>query len=617
MKILLTAIHSRFSQVSLAIPYLFANIDSKFDKNIIEFNINMEIDSILKTIISQNADIVCFSCYIWNIDITLQICDVLKKILPNTIIVLGGPEVSYNCREILENNYIDYIISGEGDISFAKLVNAIDSKDYYPDIDGLCYKKDKNLIIKSPAVVENLDCLKLPWTDRLINKDKNFIYYETSRGCPFSCRYCISGISNDVRNYSIQNVKKIIDIIVNYDFSTFRCIDRTFNLDINRAITILEYILQKRRPNQLFQFEIKADLLNDDFFEFLKKIPKGVFQFEIGVQSLDENVLKTSGRKENLEKLYDNMKKIINSKKIYEHIDLIIGLPNEKFYNFKFAINKILNLMPHKLQINTLKLLKGSYFYENKEKFNIIAWNKAPYEVIKTVSMSIEQISYFDDISKMINIFYNSEYIFNTLRYIADNYGIFDFFDEILKFFKLNGLKFHSVSRINVFRIVYQVIKQNKNYNFNELSNILNMDFVESSKDFKANDIERIANESFLNKIDNNVINTKNTNFDNINNVDNIDFNSNARFKLSKTVFIYDKIKFPKEIPNFNNFCIYYFDFINNSNSWIDDKKNSDIILNLFKKSGQSIEDIENNINYKISIDVFKNLFSKKIINFI
>ena len=463
MKTLLVAIDSKFIHSNLALRYIKNYCGDRYDISIKEFTINQKIEYITDEIISFDADLICFSCYIWNIEYVNEIIYILKTANPKLKILLGGPEVSYETKEyMLKNDFVDFIIFGEGEISFHEFLNAIYESGDLSTVNGLAYRHENEIVVNSPReIIHNLDKLVTPYENNEKYYDK-IIYYESSRGCPFRCSFCMSSIDKSVRYFSLERVKKDLLILLNTNARQIKFVDRTFNSDYKRAMKIMQFIVDNNKSNMTIHFEITADIMNDEFLEFLKAMPINMFQFEIGVQSLNEETLNEINRKTNIQKLTYAINKIKENNNIHMHLDLIAGLPYEDYETFKLSFNRIHNLYADKLQLGFLKVLKGTKIY-NDIDIHSIKYNKtAPYEIIKNKYISYQQILKLKNIEELVDRYYNERYFDKTIKYIVESFynnRPFDFYEEFSQYWKNSNLYMAMHNRKKLYEIIYSFAK--------------------------------------------------------------------------------------------------------------------------------------------------------------
>lgn len=418
MKTVLVGINSKYIHTCLAIWYLKANLNNALTV-VREFTINDSKDNILAELYKEKPDMLAFSCYIWNIElINLLICE-LKKLLPKCTIVLGGPEVSYNAADVLlQNPAVDFVLCGEGEEIFSSLQRSIiEGNDEYKNLNGIAYREESRVHFKEGFnLIKHLDSIKTPYTPDLMKATQNrIIYYESSRGCPFSCSYCISSTFNGVRYFSFDRVKQDLTTLLMYKPKLIKFVDRTFNCNKKRATEILEYIIALD-CDTIFHFEAAADLFDADILEILKKAPKGRIQLEIGLQTTNIDTLNEIDRVTDLDKLKRNVDSIINAGNIHMHLDLIAGLPYEGISSFKNSFNEVYKMRPHQFQLGFLKLLKGSKIRIEAAKHGYSYKNYSPYEILENNYITFEEILYLKDIEEVLERYFNSGRFINSLK---------------------------------------------------------------------------------------------------------------------------------------------------------------------------------------------------------
>lgn len=460
MKALLVSIDSKFIHANLAVRYLknFCSYEGT-EIEIKEFTINQQSDYILGEILDTNPDIICFSCYIWNIEYIKEIAYIIKESEPDIKILWGGPEVSYETEKLMKTEvYIDFVIFGEGEMTFMEFMKQINHSNPNYNIKGLAYRENNNIYInEARELIDNLDIISYPYSENEDFTDK-IIYYESSRGCPFNCSFCMSSINRKTRNFSIDRVKKDLKKLLATQARQIKFVDRTFNADYRRAMEIMEFIIKHNSKNMTIHFEITADIINDSFLSFLKKMPVNMFQFEIGVQSLNENTLQEINRNMNKEHLCKVIDNIGRNNNIHMHLDLIAGLPYENYESFKDSFNGIYLLNAEKLQLGFLKVLKGTKIYSEKNKHRIKYRKTAPYEVISTKYIAYREILKLKKIEELVDRYYNEKYFEKSLSFIVKKYykfSPFDFYQEFSEYWQKNNLYKVSHSRKKLYEFLY------------------------------------------------------------------------------------------------------------------------------------------------------------------
>lgn len=458
-KVLLCAVNAKYIHSNLAVRYLEKYCrSSPHNIAVTEFSINDSVINILKTLYNSDAGIYGFSCYIWNIRMVLDICSSLKKAKPGAVIVLGGPEVSYDPESTLSSNeFIDYLVVGEGEASFLELLDSLAATD--PEligIKGIAYRNGKNIIITPPRpLIDDISALPFPYKgfDDLNNR---IVYYETSRGCPFNCQYCLSSTIHGVRFLPLERIKADIRLFIEAGVRQVKLVDRTFNCDIDRAVSIMEYIISLGGDTN-FHFELAADLINDSFLDTVRKAPTGLFQFEIGVQSTNPLTLNAIDRIMNFDRVSSNVIRLVSYGNSHIHLDLIAGLPYEDMESFRKSFNDVYRLGPDMLQLGFLKLLKGSALREASTAYGMEYHSFTPYEVISTRWLTFGELLLLKDVEQVLEQYHNSGRFRNTLSFLLQATGAepFGFFLELAGYWNRNSL-FGSSKNINE---LYKIMK--------------------------------------------------------------------------------------------------------------------------------------------------------------
>lgn len=450
--ILLNAINAKYIHSNLAVRYLKKFCEKHIEGiEIAEFSINDSVSSIIKKLYRSDAQIYGFSCYIWNIEMILDICSSLKKAKPEALIILGGPEVSYDAADILiKYSFVDHIVIGEGEATLLDLLYFITAgKGDLSKISGIAYRAGADIVITEPrSNIPDMDMLPFPY-DSFDGLENKIIYYETSRGCPFNCQYCLSSTIQGVRYLSMDRLRQDIKCFADANIKQVKLVDRTFNCDLNRSIEIMQYIIELN-PITNFHFEIAADLINELFLETVEKAPEGMFQFEIGVQSTNDNTLSEIKRKMNFGKVSNNVTKLLSFENAHIHLDLIAGLPYEDMKSFKKSFNDVYTLKPDMLQLGFLKLLKGSGIRKECQAYGMQYHDFPPYEVISTAWLSFMELTELKDIENVLEQYYNSGRFRHTLNFLLRISGTdpFDFYRRLSGYWNLNG-HFDSSKNVN------------------------------------------------------------------------------------------------------------------------------------------------------------------------
>lgn len=429
MKLSVCCLNSKYIHASLAPWCLFTSLKTTYpeiEATVIESTINNDVTAIAKAIIESGCDTASFSCYIWNIEKTLEICKIVKEQTKATII-LGGPEVSYNAKEVLHTHpYVDFVLCGEGEETFPQLINALANELNYKDIDGLCYRLQGEILLNPERLCTGTPIN--PYCDNFFdNLNGRIAYIEASRGCPYRCAFCLSGRCSTLRYFDLEQTKKKIIALANSGTKTIKFVDRTFNANSQRANEILLFILENygtRIPKSVcFHFEIAGDILTEETLLILEKAPKNLFQLEIGMQSFNEQALSAINRKTNSAKLIENIKRLVSFGNMHIHIDLIAGLPHEDINSFERSFDIGYSLGANMLQMGFLKLLHGADMRELPNKYPCEFTQAPPYEVTKTPWLTENELAQLHNCEDALDRLYNSGRFLFTLDYLINQCG--------------------------------------------------------------------------------------------------------------------------------------------------------------------------------------------------
>jgi len=463
--ITLLGINSKFVHTNLAIRYIKKTIEQVegYNLTMVESSINNQLPNIIREVIESKPEILLVSTYIWNKEFVFKIIVELKKINPDLKIYLGGPEVSYNAEEVMKMyTEIDGIIEGEGE----KIVMNLLQKEK-KDVLGLYYRDEKNKDeIKfngHEAPIEDLDIIPFPYEnwELMENKGKIF-YYESTRGCPFRCSYCMSSIEKSVRSFSLPRVKKDLMIFLDGGVNLVKFVDRTFNLKKDHYMEVWKFLIENYRPNTTFHFEISADLFDDEVIEFLTTVPKDLFQFEIGVQTINDRTMKLIRRKNDLERLSKNVLAIKDN--IHLHLDLIAGLPKEDFETFKSSFNYVYDLKPEMIQLGFLKILRGTEISGQIEEFDYKYTEFPPYEVISNSDITYKELLKLKDVEEVLDFYYNSGDFIKSVDYLINNFYStpFEFYLDLANFYEKKGYFKVSHKKLAIFNFLVDFHNEKK-----------------------------------------------------------------------------------------------------------------------------------------------------------
>ena len=456
MKTILVAINAKFIHSNLAVRYLkkYAEQHGQEGIDFKEYTINQSLDYILSEIYEENPDVIGFSSYIWNINYVKKLCIELRKLMPQIKIFLGGPEVSFD-HEILREIGADYLIYGEGEKSFSALIDAITNKSSISKVNGISYLKDGEVVTNPPATALELDELPFPYDDVAEFKDR-IIYYETMRGCPYNCGYCLSSVEKGVRFKTLDKVYTELQFFLENNIRQVKFVDRTFNCNKLHCIAIVEYLKKHDNQETNFHFEIAAENVSDEFISAVKDARHGLFQFEIGVQSTNAETLTAIDRKSEFAHLKDVVAKLQKSKNIHLHLDLIAGLPFEGIDTFEKSFNDVHSMKPDQLQLGFLKLLKGSMLHREKEQFGIVSREYPPYEVLFTSNITATEMIKLKKIEDMVETFYNSNRFKLTVDFLAKGErSPFEFYSKLAEFYYSKGLHHRPHSKTDYYNILH------------------------------------------------------------------------------------------------------------------------------------------------------------------
>ncbi len=420
MKILLTTLNSQYVHSNPALKYLYTvTADTSADVDLREFTINNEPNYIYGELVRANYDMVCFSCYIWNIEQTKAIAADLKKARPEIKICVGGPEVSFNAHVFaVQNPWVDFVFCGEGEYPFYRFLQVFKEPELpFNTVPGLVYKHDGKIYVNPQMEPMDFDTIPFLYSVLECEPDK-VIYYESARGCPFKCAYCLSSIDKKIRPLSIERVKADLGYFLYKNVMQVKFIDRTFNYDEDRAYEIWRYLIENDNGKTNFHFEICADLLTDRMFELLAKARPGLFQFEIGIQSTHAETLAAVNRKENVYPVLYNIEKLLKPGNIHIHVDLIAGLPYETYKLFERSFDKVYALGADAFQMGFLKVLKGTPLAQMQSQYGIVYRDKAPYEIISNNWLSSLELARLKTVEKMLDIYYNRGGFKETIDYL-------------------------------------------------------------------------------------------------------------------------------------------------------------------------------------------------------
>jgi radical SAM superfamily enzyme YgiQ (UPF0313 family) len=476
MQVLLTTLNAKYIHANLAVRLLYQLNKDYAKLSWKEFSIKESFDEIAD--FCKDFEVVAFSCYIWNITQTLEVARKIKALNPQAKILLGGPEVSYDFGDVIARDEVDYIIVGEGEIPFESFL------ENYPDVanvPALIYKENNQVKQNlSPPLFdlnrfENLMPYAADNPEELRNK---VAYVETSRGCPYKCEFCLASLDNKVRYLPMEHTKQTLLYLMQHG-KVIKFLDRTFNVKKVFTLEIFQFILDNYKPDNVFQFEITADILHKDIVDFIHAhVPEGLFRFEIGIQTVNQKANLEVNRRQNFEKT----KAVIESlkDKVEMHLDLIVGLPLDYIEDIRFSFEEVFKLFPPELQLGFLKFLKGTPVREKYEQYGFVFDPNPPYQIIKSNFLSKEQLYQISLLENALEIYWNKKRAFHTLKYVTAHYSIFDFLTELGTIFE-SKFKGEHYGVKNIYETLFDFVSE-KYADDNVLKELVSLDYFLSHK---------------------------------------------------------------------------------------------------------------------------------------
>ena len=463
MKILLAACNAKYIHSNLAVYDLQAYASDYADHIVLkEYTINQQKDDIMRDIYLEHPDVVCVSCYIWNLSFVKELMADLIKILPGADFWAGGPEVSYDAEKFLtENSEFKGVMVGEGEETFKELAGYYVEKNpqNLKDMTGICYRDGDQIIHNGWRQI--MDLSSIPFIYKDLSEFKNrIIYYESSRGCPFSCSYCLSSIDKKLRFRDTETVKKELQFFIDNKVPQVKFVDRTFNCKHDHAMAIWKYINEHDNGVTNFHFEISADLLREEELQEMSTMRPGLIQLEIGVQSTNSDTIKAIHRTMDFEKLKGIVDRIHSFGNIHQHLDLIAGLPYEDYDSFRHSFNDVYALKPQQLQLGFLKVLKGSHMMEMCREYGIVYKTQEPYEVLSTKWLDYDHVLKLKTVENMVEVYYNSGQFQNTLEYLENFFqDAFSIYERLGSFYMEKGYGDVSHTRMRRYEILLEFLE--------------------------------------------------------------------------------------------------------------------------------------------------------------
>ncbi|HCR83550.1 B12-binding domain-containing radical SAM protein [Muricomes intestini] len=486
MKVLLTAVNAKYIHSNLAV-YSLKGYASEYSENIgiSEYTINQGTDEILADIYRQAPEVLCFSCYVWNAIYVRQLITEIKKVLPHVHIWIGGPEVSYNALDFLKRHpQVEGVMRGEGEETFLELMHYFTGKiTGLENVKGIVYRRPGD-VDTEPVIVENpwrpaMDMDKLPFVyyHNLEKFENKIIYYESGRGCPFTCSYCLSSIDRCLRFRSLQLVKKELQFFIDSGVPQVKFVDRTFNCSHKHAMGVWSYLAEHDKGKTNFHFEVAADLLSEEELELIESMRPGLIQLEIGVQSTNPDTIREIRRVMKFDKVSKCVSRVRAGENVHQHLDLIAGLPYEDYESFRHSFNDVYALRPDQLQLGFLKVLKGSHMHEMAGEYQLQYQDRPPFEVLSTSWLPYSDVIRLKGIEEMVEVYYNSGQFTNTLLLLERAFpNAFAMYEELSGYYKKNDLNMVNHSRIARYEILFDFAAESDVMNKKTYRELLTVD---------------------------------------------------------------------------------------------------------------------------------------------
>ncbi|MEH6941352.1 B12-binding domain-containing radical SAM protein [Bacillus sp. JJ722] len=488
MKVIAATLNAKYIHTCLSIRCLKAYAEPEYNIELAEYTIKDPVINIVTDLHSRQPDVIGFSCYIWNIEETIKVVHMLKKINPELIIVFGGPEVTYDIQDWLERLHdVDYFVLGEGEATFKQLLSYIDGHESLENIYGIAYKENDKNVIRLQKDKLNLKDIPSPYR---FEEDRNelskrVVYMETSRGCPFSCQFCLSSIEVGVRYFDREEIKEDIRYLLNNGAKTIKFVDRTFNISRRYAMDMFQFLIDEHLPGTVFQFEITADIMRPEVIQFLNdNAPAGLFRFEIGVQSTNDYTNELVMRKQNFEKLTRTVTMVKEGGKIDQHLDLIAGLPEENYDSFKKTFNDVFALGPEELQLGFLKMLRGTGLRIRSEQYGYVYSDYAPYEIVANNVLTFDEIIKIKQVEDVLEKYWNDHRMDQTITYLTNEAfpTPFDFFQQFGTFWEEQGWSKIGHQLEDLFKRLELFLEQSSFGDTTHVKNLMKHDYFLNSK---------------------------------------------------------------------------------------------------------------------------------------
>ncbi|WML49460.1 B12-binding domain-containing radical SAM protein [Neobacillus sp. PS3-34] len=488
MNIICSTLNAKYIHTNLAIRYLKAYAAPEFNIKIKEYTIKDPVMNIVSDLIQQKPDVIGFSCYIWNIEETIKVINIIKKIDSSIQIVLGGPEVTYDTAEWMEKiPEVDFIVVGEGEATFKQLLNELDGEKQFKRVPGISFRQEDQIVI-TPQM-NKLDLKDIPspyrFEEDIPHLNKRVTYIETSRGCPFSCQFCLSSIEVGVRYFDREKIKNDIRYLMANGAKTIKFVDRTFNISRSYAMEMFQFLIDEHLPGTIFQFEITADIMSAEVIEFLnKQAPYGLFRFEIGVQSTNDYTNELVMRKQNFSKLTRTVTMVKEGGKIDQHLDLIAGLPEEDYQSFRKTFNDVFVMRQEELQLGFLKMLRGTGLRLRASDHQYTYMDHSPYEILGNNVLSFADIIKIKQVEDVLEKYWNDHRMDHTVEYLVTNVfsSPFDFFQEFGTYWDSQGWSRIGHQLEDLFRRLSSFLKAKGILDYDIVESLMKYDYLANQK---------------------------------------------------------------------------------------------------------------------------------------
>lgn len=488
MNIVLTTLNAKYIHTNLAIRYLKAYAQPKYDATIVEYTIKDPVINIVSDLIQKKPDVIGFSCYIWNIEETIKVIKMIKKINPDILIVVGGPEVTYDVLEWMERvPDFDVIVIGEGEQTFKQLLAGFSNGRDFSEVHGIAYRNEGGIQLNPQRNKLDLKDLPSPYRfkEDADHLSKRVTYVETSRGCPFSCQFCLSSIEVGVRYFDREKIKDDIRYLMANGAKTIKFVDRTFNISRSYAMEMFRFLIDEHLPGTVFQFEITADIMRPEVIAFLnEEAPAGLFRFEIGVQSTNDYTNELVMRKQNFDKLKRTVTMVKEGGKIDQHLDLIAGLPEEDYHSFKKTFNDVFAMRPEELQLGFLKMLRGTGLRLRAADHDYVYMDHSPYEILGNNVLDFNDIIKIKQVEDVLEKYWNDHRMDNTVEFLVTKVfpSPFDFFQEFGSYWETKGWSRIGHQLEDLFKRLYQFLQEKDVEHIEQIVSLMKYDYLASMK---------------------------------------------------------------------------------------------------------------------------------------